>query len=179
MPKRKASFSSLDSNDDHDAKRLDRCIGSQSTSSILLSDKPSGRLRQATLVGNQNISSGLSIDSFPTCVKANNVHEGPFWPQNPAKDTVACRNLAAKSSLAILTTEYPQYPPSSYPLFGASHPENPSAHPTLSSSTLATANNVRPDSRIPQMTCRLFSLRPSLGADIIWRPEIQSASEES
>jgi hypothetical protein len=179
MPKRKATFNSPDSNDDHDTKRASRAISFQPINSFTLFDELSGELEQANLVGNESISRGLSINSSPTRVKPTGLHEGSFRPQHLAQDTGAFHNLTAKSSLATPSTEYAPSPPSSYPLLRVTHPEHASAYSTVSSSTTATANNVRPDNEIPQMTCRLFALMPLLGADIVWRQEIPSASEES
>ena len=167
MPKRKASFSSPDSNDDHDTNRASRPIDFQSISSFLLFDEPPGKLEQATLGGNERISRGLSVNSYPTCVEPINLHEGSFRLQHPSQDTEVSRNLATKSPLAMSSTEYPPSPPSSYPLLRVTGPEHASAYSTVSSSLSATANIVRPDNRIPQMTCRLFALRPLIDADII------------
>jgi hypothetical protein len=168
MPKRKASFSNPESNDDHDTKCASQLIDFNSISNILLFDEPSGKLQQATLGGKGKIDRGLSINSLTTCqcVKSTNLQEVSFRPQNSTQDTAVSHNLAAKSSLTMPSTEYRLSPPS-YPLLRITHPEPASADPTVSSGILATANNVSPDNRIPQMTCRLFALMPLLHADII------------
>ncbi len=170
MPKRKASFSSQDSNDSHVTKRLARgassqSIGSQSTERSSLSGQPSLKLSTTPLEGNGDIISGNSTSSSLTQTQTNNVRQPSTLPQQSAQDVGISRTLAARTFSVLPTTNRVANLPSTNPLLNAAYPVYTSAASAILPSN--SANNAGAEGSIPQMTCRLFRLaQPNLCANI-------------
>lgn len=155
MPKRKASFSSQDSNDSHGTKRLARDTSSQSTSSqstkrSSLSGQPLLKLSPTPLEGDEDTP-------FLTPTTTNDVRQPATLQQQSAQGVGILRNNAAGTFSPNPITDRLADLPSAHPVRSTPpYPGYTSAASAILSSN--SANNAGAEGSIPQMTCKLFLL---------------------
>ncbi|KAF7514452.1 hypothetical protein GJ744_000222 [Endocarpon pusillum] len=159
MPKRKASFSSQESNDTHGTKRLARGTSFQSTSSqstkrSSLSGQPSLKLSTTPLEGDEDIVGGTSTSPFLTPTTTNDVRQPATLQQQSAQAVGISRNIAARTFSSNPTTDRFADLLSAYPALSAPYPGYTFAASAILSNN--SANNAGVEGSVPQMTYQTY-----------------------